>query len=166
MLSKLAVPITLDEVRKTVDSTNSDKSSDTEGMSGRFYKIHKLLVAPLLLDMFNGFIQGNPIPFEMKRGIITTIFKKGYPLDLNNRRPITLLNVDYKIFSKLLTNRIKTFLPSLISNHQQGFVPRRLLFDNTILFDSVFQLCKTDAIPSPILTFIDFRKTFDTESHD
>jgi hypothetical protein len=35
------------------------------------------LVAPLLLDMFNDFIQGNPIPSEMKRGIITTIFKKG-----------------------------------------------------------------------------------------
>jgi hypothetical protein len=87
-------------------------------------------------------------------------------LDLNNRRPITLLNVDYKIFSKLLTNRIKAFLPSLISNHQQGFVPRRLLFDNIILLDSVFQLCKTDAISSPILTFIDFRKAFDTVSHD
>jgi len=166
MLSKLAVPITLDEVLKTIDSTNGDKSPGPDGLSGWFYKTHKLLVAPILLDMFNDFIQGNPIPSEMKKGIITTIFKKGDPLDLNNRRPITLLNVDYKIFSKLLTNRIKAFLPSLISNHQQGFVPRRLLFDNIILLDSVFQLCKTDAISSPILTFIDFRKAFDTVSHD
>jgi hypothetical protein len=54
----------------------------------------------------------------------------------------------------------------LISNYEQGFVPGRLLFDNIILLDSVFQLCKTDVIPSPILTFIDFRKAFDTVSHD
>jgi hypothetical protein len=66
-LSKLAVPITLDEVLKTIDSSTGDKSPDPDGVSGWFYKTHKLLVAPILLDMFNELIQGNPILRVMKK---------------------------------------------------------------------------------------------------
>jgi hypothetical protein len=55
MFSKLAVPITLDEVLKTIDLMNGDKSPGPDGLSGWFYKTHKLLVAPLF-DMLIDFI--------------------------------------------------------------------------------------------------------------
>lgn len=45
---------------------------------------------------------------EQRTGIVTLISKKAQDcLRLNNWRPITLLNADYKIFSKLLANRLQ-----------------------------------------------------------
>ena len=53
---------------------------------------------------------------EQSRGIITVITKQGKdPSFLKNLRLITLLNCDYKIGAKVIANRLKLVLPSIIS---------------------------------------------------
>jgi hypothetical protein len=48
------------------------------------------------------------------------MFKSGEREDIKNWRPITLLNVDYKIVSKILAERLKRVLPNIINTDQRG----------------------------------------------
>ena len=67
----------------------------------------KLLVF-LLANVYNNIYLNKELSDSMKIGIITLIYKnKGLNTDLKNWRPISLLNIDYKILIKILTNRLK-----------------------------------------------------------
>ncbi len=53
----------------------------------------------------------------MKQGLITLIPKPGKDKEvLDNLRPITPLNVDYKLFAHIFANRLKKVYLSLLVN--------------------------------------------------
>ena len=55
---------------------------------------------------------------------------------MENWRPISLLNVDYKIATKAIANRMKLILPSIISHQQTGFIKGKYIGENIrLLFD-------------------------------
>ena len=59
-----------------------------------------------LSSLFNNITFMKKQPTSHTNAIVNLLFKKGGHRNHKNRRPVNLLNMDYKIFSKLLTNRI------------------------------------------------------------
>ena len=51
--------------------------------------------------------------------MVKLLFKQGDHRELKNWRPVSLLNTDYKILSKILTNRISTVLPTIVPEEQK-----------------------------------------------
>ena len=74
-----------------------------------------------------------------------------------------MLSVIYKILSVALANRIKPYLPNLVSETQCGFVPGRFIGDNTrLIYDVMHYLNKNNTVG--LLMLIDFEKAFDSIS--
>ena len=71
---------------------------------------------------------------------------------IENWRPISLVNVDAKILSKVIATRIKKVLPNTIHHNQSGYFSDRDIGETV---RSIFDI-------TGLLIFIDFQKAFDT----
>ena len=80
----------------------------------------------ILVKSLNYFFNMGLLSVSQKRDVISLIPKDGKDDELlKNWRPISLLSVDYKIAAKVIANRMKKVLSSVISNDQTGFLPNR-----------------------------------------
>ena len=94
----------------------SGKSPGEDGFTVEFYKFFFELLGQEFLDSINASYEDNELSISQRRGVITLIPKEDANLkDLSNWRPITLLNVDYKIASKAIATRIEKVLPLLVN---------------------------------------------------
>jgi hypothetical protein len=67
------------------------------------------------------------LTYSQRSSVLALLFKKGDPLLLDNFRPISLLNVDLKILSHVLDQRLKKILSKLINEDQTGYIKNRFI---------------------------------------
>lgn len=82
------------------------------------------------------------------------------PKQCGSYRPISLLNADLKIFSKIIAMRLQQQLPSLIHQDQVGFVPTREARANTIKVLNSMHIANSTKTPCVFLG-TDAEKAFD-----
>ena len=74
----------------------------------------------------------------INHNFITLIPKVGNTESVSEFRPISLCNLLYKIISKVIANRLKPILNSIISEAQSAFIADRLIADNILIaFESL-----------------------------
>ena len=105
------------------------------------------------------------MPKEFNDGIVTILYKKGVSTDVRNYRPITLLNNDYKILTRILAKRMLRIITQCISDNQIGFMPRTFLAESTMLV-KLIQAHLDSIDEGGLLVFLDLEKAFDRVSWD
>lgn len=102
---------------------------------------------------------------SMKQGLITQIPKHGKDKRiLDHLRPITLLNIDYKLLSGCIAARLKEGLSQLIDETQSGFLNGRSIHNNIRPVLDLIDYSHVLAEEGFIL-FLDFYKAFDSVEH-
>lgn len=166
MSKELEEPITLSEMSKALQEMENDKTPGCDGLNAAFYKF---FWGKLKWTLFKALTYALDIGFlhqSARRGIISLIPKKEKDLLwLTNWRPLTLLNLDYKILSKLLARRMKSKLPYIIEEDQSGFMQNRSISHNLRKILDIICFSSNKKLET-IMISIDWDKCFDRLSFE
>ena len=152
--------MTLDEMTFALKKMNSNKASGPDGLSVEFYVKFWDRLGPYLCRVLYAYYHAGEMCESMKTSNTCVIFKKGDRKNLKNWRPISLLNVNYKICSKVLSLRLSKVLEFIIDPDQPCSVPGRKITSNLhILRDVLDYIDRTNE--TGILISLDQEKAFD-----
>lgn len=157
--------ISIKDISDALNQLNNDSAPGSDGLSVPFYKVFWVKLQHPLLESLISSLNKGELSVSQKRGIITLIHK-GSNLDSNNLsnwRPITLLNTDYKIFSKVIAIRLQPIIDSLININQKGFIKGRNISDLIRLIDDSILTARLHKLPG-LMVSVDFCKAFDSVS--
>ena len=122
-----------DEIKATLFQMRPMKASRPNGMNALFYQKFWHIVGDKVVSAVLDYLNSSVILPDINHTNIVLIPKVKNPKKMSDFRPISLCNVIYKIISKVLANRLKQILPTIISLTQSAFVPGRLITDNILL---------------------------------
>jgi hypothetical protein len=156
-----AIP-TDQEVFLALSSLGSSKAPGPDGFTALFYKKYWSVVKEEVLGCIKNFFQNHFLLKELNHTHIALIPKQSGSHTVHHFRPISLCNIIYKIITKLLSTRLKSMLPKIISPLQSAFVPSRNIQDNTILAHELLHSFKTKKGKGGFMFLnLDMEKAFD-----
>ena len=121
------------EVSKALQQMAPLKALGPNGMPPLFYQHFWSTVDKDVTSSILSWLNSGTLPHPINHTFITLILKTDNPEYVYQFRLISLCNVLYKIFSKVLANRLKKVLPHIIIEHQSAFTKDRLIFDNILV---------------------------------
>lgn len=99
----LGRPLNELEVSITIKSLKDNKAPGPDGFTAKFYKDFNELLLPTMLRVYNNIAEGGTISNSVTEANIVVLPKDGNdPLLPKNFRPISLINVDCKMYAKML----------------------------------------------------------------
>ena len=161
----LMAEVTETELYKVIMSMKNGKTPGLDGLPIEFYKSMWHIIRKELLQVVRCIFSNIMMGKDMNIGVIKLVPKSNTSSNIENLRPITMLNVDYKIVTKLIANRLKQLLPLFISPEQFCGVPGRSITNcNTIVRDVIYYANNEEM--SVALINLDWSKAFDRVSLD
>ncbi|CAI5973365.1 unnamed protein product [Closterium sp. NIES-65] len=159
----LAADWTEEEVKQAFKALADGKSPGKDGLPKELFERHWDVLGKEFLRMAQSFSVSATIPANIKEAITILLHKKGEKDNLDNYRPITLLNFTYKVLARVVANRMKMHLHKVISAEQYGFIPGRRISEAIGVVADVIEAAKKGNEDWYML-LVDFRKAFDSVS--
>ena len=153
-------PLTLAEALEALQRSNRNKSPGADGLTVEFYSQFWDKLGEPLVSVFNQGLARGELPESMKASVTRLVYKKDDKRLLKNWRPISLLNIDYKICSKAVSFRLSRVLGSIVDPDQTCSVPGRSIHSTLVLLrDTLAFIDRTGE--TGILLSLDQEKAFD-----
>ena len=153
---------TRSELLSAIKGLKSNKCKDTAGLKAEMLKAGGERLVDVLLDLYNRVLTKNmEIPKSWKHSVITVLFKSGDAMLPQNYRPICIIPLLYKLFSKLLYKRLYPILDEAQCADQAGFRNKFSTVDHMFVCTMVYEKSEEFQLNSWIAS-LDFKKAFDS----
>lgn len=161
-LEALTRPYAQCEVVLAIKSMQAFKAPGPDGFQPLFYQRYWDVVRESVTKVVLDVVNGKDFPADLNKAFLVLIPKVDCPQQVSQFRPIGLCNIIYKAATKVLVNRLKPILPSLISPTQGSFVPNRQITDNIIIVQEMLHsMRKKQGEVGYMAIKIDFEKAYD-----
>jgi mannosylglycoprotein endo-beta-mannosidase len=137
-----------------------NKAPGPDGFPSEFYQVFWGLIKDDLMALFSDFHYGTLPLNRLNFGNIILLPKKKDARVIQQYRPICLLNVSFKIFTKVATNRLTTIAQKLIRPTQIAFLPGRNIMEGAVILHETLHELHTKKQDGVIFK-IDFEKAYD-----
>lgn len=161
----LIADFTRDDVEEALKHSPQRRSPGLDGIPTEFYRQFSNILTDVLVDIANDLLHGVAIPPDFTVGSITLVPKSKAIPSVANIRPITLLNVDYKIVARCIVGRMKSVLSSILSPQQHCAVRTRNIYDAVLAYRDCIGHVRADRTKRAAMLLIDFKNAFDRVSH-
>ena len=152
--------LTIPECLTALQGMARRKAPGLDGLPMEFYLKFWSVLGSDLVDVLNSCFDSGCLSLSQRRGVISLSFKKGDRLDPRNWRPISLLNVDYKLAARVIAGRLLNVIHLVVDKDQTCGVPGRFIGENVALLRDVVYYTTSFDIPAVILS-LDQEKAFD-----
>ena len=131
---KVTQQIIFAKLKTAIYQLDNGKSTGIDGIPIEYFKSYYEYLKNDLLQLYNLILfENNNLTTSLNQAIITFSFKNDKKENLKNWRPISLLCSDYKILTKILSNRLKPTLEHTISIEQTCRISKRSIFLNLFI---------------------------------
>jgi hypothetical protein len=156
----LTSPYSEEEVRKVVFQMEHNKAPGPDGFPAKFYQSFWDVIKVDLLALFADLHVGQLELFRLNFGEIILLPKVNEAERIQQYRPICLLNVSFKIFTKVATIRLNSVADHVIRPSQTAFMQGRNILDGVVvLHETVHELHRKKL--NGVILKIDFEKAYD-----
>jgi hypothetical protein len=129
MRATLTQPISMEELWQAVSQGKLHKTPEIDGICLEFYRAEWDVIKTELLQILNCMFTNGPLLARQVQGQVVCIPKKPQPVEIGDYRPLTLLNADYKLLVRIISNRLKPLLQEIMHPQQYCGIPGTTVFD-------------------------------------
>jgi hypothetical protein len=141
------------------------KAKDEAGVIAEMLKDSSAAFLQATLELFNEVLSGQAVaPASWKKTKLVVIFKKGDPKMVGNYRPIAILPIMYKLFSRIVCNRLLQFIIPAQGVEQAAYRKGYSTEDHLLTVTLMIEKSREYNVPLWI-ALVDFTKAFDTIEH-
>ena len=158
--SDLIKPFSVEEIRDVVFNMEKNKSPGPDGFAVDFYQHFWEMLNTDLKAILDDFHSGKVGLARLNYGIITLVLKVKDARHIQRFRPICLLNVSFKIITKVLMNKLSKVVNPIISPIQTAFVKGRYIMEGVVILHEALNSIQNKK-QSAMLFKVDFEKAYD-----
>jgi hypothetical protein len=148
------------EVKIAAFGSYADGAPGPDGIPFMFYQKFWEVIKNDLISMFNAWFNDDLDLYRLNFAMITLIPKENEARSMKKFRPISLLNCSFKIFTKVLTNRLAKIIDRLISYYQSAFIKGRFILESVVTAHEVIHEVHKNKDKGLVLK-LDYEKAYD-----